>query len=281
MAFINKNNVSELGYRIQTLIRKHNEDSSDYRIYSLKDLATAFYDLQLVHVNTRENFNDPQRDRNNAISSIEKKIERHVNSGIITDKSGEYIMAYVRFFDCSADYLLGLTPVISKDIQIRRICERTGLSEKSVLNLIENAPARGDNDVFSYTGWWSDLLSSDLFERLPRIWMTLSANYHELYLLEAKIQAIDDAMEKMTDIDPVCREQTLAKEFTLKYWEPKVEGALEGSRHKLLNELNSFLENKAMDTAKQGSVSMYEQTYNEELKVWKAIREQLDLDSFT
>ena len=281
MAFMNKKHVSELGDRIQTLIRKHNEGSSDCWINSLKDLATAFYDLQLVHVNTRENFNDPQRDRNNAISSIEKKIERHINSGIITDKSGEYILAYVRFFNCSADYLLGLTPIMSSDMQIRRICERTGLSEKSVINLIENAPAKGDKDVFSYTQWWSDLLSSDLFERLPRIWMILSANYHELYLLEAKIQAIGDAMKKMPDLDPVYKGQVTAKEFTLRHWSPKIRGALEGSRHELLNELNSFLEEKAMNTAKHGSVSMYEQTYNEELKEWKAIREQLKLDSST
>src|SRR5699024_2414803 len=54
-------------------------------------LISCRHYLELVHVKTRENFNSPERDRYNAILSIEKKIVRHIKSGMMVDSQGEYL----------------------------------------------------------------------------------------------------------------------------------------------------------------------------------------------
>ncbi len=76
-------------------------------------------------------------------SSIEKTIQRHL-SFESTDKGSlpdtlhaPHIKAYCDFFDCSTDYLLGKTDVKSSDIEIRRICDRLGLTEEAVNAIIK------------------------------------------------------------------------------------------------------------------------------------------------
>jgi predicted transcriptional regulator len=76
-------------------------------------------------------------------SSIEKTIQRHLRFES-TDKESlsdtlhaPHIKAYCEFFNCSTDYLLGKTDVRSKDIEIRQICDRLGLTEAAVNAIIK------------------------------------------------------------------------------------------------------------------------------------------------
>lgn len=101
-------------------------------------LATSLYDQQLVSVKSKPGKYTRKEDiRKNAISSVEKKIVRHLHADAADDVQGEFLLAYCRHLDCSSDYLLGLTNVTSGDIEVRRICEKTGLSEKAIVHLIK------------------------------------------------------------------------------------------------------------------------------------------------
>ena len=116
MALKNQEGISEFGKRLYMMMERHNDTVDDSKkISSPKDLAIAFYGEGLVHVNTRENFNDPSRDKWNAINSIEKKIVRHIKTGVISDKQGEYLLAYASFFDCSTTFPLSF---VSKSIAV-------------------------------------------------------------------------------------------------------------------------------------------------------------------
>ena len=56
MALRNDETISALGQRLYALM-------DEKGLTSPKDLAKKLYELGLVHVNTRENFNSPERDR--------------------------------------------------------------------------------------------------------------------------------------------------------------------------------------------------------------------------
>ena len=104
-------------------------------------LATSLYDQQLVSVKSKPGKYTRKEDiRKNAISSVEKKIVRHLHADAADDVQGEFLLAYCRHLDCSSDYLLGLTNVTSGDIEVRRICEKKRLAFRkkrlSILSMI-------------------------------------------------------------------------------------------------------------------------------------------------
>lgn len=74
-------------------------------------------------------------DANKSIDKIRKSIERHLSiskSISLSDVAGDYIAAYSSYFNCSSDYLLCKTDIKSVDMNVRKICEATGLSENAV-----------------------------------------------------------------------------------------------------------------------------------------------------
>ena len=195
MALRNQEPLSEFGKRLYSLIDEYDsaEENKDNLIKSPKGLAKQLYDLGLIHVNTRENFDYESREYNNAIGSIEKSIVNHIKTGIIKDQKGEFVIAYSRFFNCSADYILGLTDIRTPDVEIRRICELTGLSESVVGRLIESR-RKGQ---LQQTGCWSMLMGSELYYTVPEDWLTLAE--------EAQI-----SMQKEVEFDVLQWEETQA-----------------------------------------------------------------------
>ena len=173
MALRNDESISELGRRLYELM-------DEKQISSPKDLAKVLYGLGLVHVKTRENFNSPERDRDNAIQSIEKKIVRHIKSGLLADNQGEYLVAYCRFFDCSSDYILGFTNIRTPNVEARRICELIGLPEEIILELIK----LNQEELRPIPGCWSMLMKSKLFRSLPE---DIIAMGNELVTLEGRV----------------------------------------------------------------------------------------------
>ncbi len=178
---------SSFGKRLMELIEdKDRTEKPEERIKNIKGLATKFYELKLVKVSEKKTFDDPIHIRNNRINSIEKKILMHVNTGIITDKHGDYLVAYCNFFNCSSDYLLGFSDIKSQDMSIRTICEMTGLGEKAVMRLIrENKGSGRDNNLI-----WSKMLESYIFYAVAKDWLTIAKAYEDKVVQEGEIAYI-------------------------------------------------------------------------------------------
>ncbi len=179
MALKNDDSIPVLGRRLLDLMQEKGYDSP-------KALATALYDQGLVPVNTRVNDNDEYDIRLSAIGSIEKKIVRHIKTGLISDKTGQFILAYCKLFDCSSDYLLGLTPIRSSDIKVRRMSEMTGLDYKVIKKFIDFH----NRDNKHIAQWWSYILSQDLFEEIPDNLAIAAQKLEEQYRIECVLEAL-------------------------------------------------------------------------------------------
>lgn len=116
--------------RLWTLMR-----GKDVNLDTPRKLATLLYNEGYVLAKKRNNdsFNEHFKDKSNTIGSMEKKIRIQLNSDSADCMEGEYVIAYCNIFCCSADYLFGYTDIKTCDIEIRRICEITGLSEDAII----------------------------------------------------------------------------------------------------------------------------------------------------
>lgn len=99
---------------------------------SASKLAKELSKSNLVKVNFRktdEIFTNEEMEQKK-IWAIEQKVKKHLNSESTTHLQGEYILAYCKFFDCSADYLFGK---IEYSTHAKQICHNlTGLSEDAI-----------------------------------------------------------------------------------------------------------------------------------------------------
>lgn len=100
------------------------------QILTAKELAKRLWSKGYVTVNQSYSYDDISIVENRAIGSIEKKIQKHLNSDDTRALQGEFVSAYCKFFNCSADYLFGyidLPTHADTDIQ-----KETGLSADSI-----------------------------------------------------------------------------------------------------------------------------------------------------
>lgn len=134
----------------------------------------------------------------NAIGSVEKKIQVHLNADKADRLQGEFVVAYYEFFGCSADYLFGQTRIVSGNDDVRHFCERTGLSETAVKRLIEDLP---DEVKTELTQWWSEVLESNLFYGLPMEWHSMCNELGQYYAAQNKISSIHKIGEMMDSSD--------------------------------------------------------------------------------
>lgn len=100
-------------------------------------------------------------DKEKSRESIAKKMTEqglNCNTSTITKHyngdrtiSTEYVIKYAKYFGVSTDYLLGLSDVATTNIEIKAICEYTGLSELSlkVLNIC-NQIKQLESDIYKY-----------------------------------------------------------------------------------------------------------------------------------
>lgn len=102
-------------------------------IDSAPKLAAALHEKCLIKVNSREKEDEKRSDTEKKqleIKAIEKKIQRHLNSDSCERLQGEFVMAYCKFFSCSADYLFGKIECSTHE---KQICHNlTGLSEDAI-----------------------------------------------------------------------------------------------------------------------------------------------------
>lgn len=97
----------------------------------------------------------------------------------------------------SLDYLYGISKAKSIDLSVRDICEKLHIDEKMVISLMEEYDS--DPDVLSATTWWSNLLSSDLFNDVPREWQFYCMQELKSRDLQKKIEAMRKAEKTISD----------------------------------------------------------------------------------
>lgn len=195
MAIKNDENLSPFGQKLLNLMGEQRCDTP-------KALAKKLLEAKLVSVNTRGK--DIYKNEDNAVGSIEKKIRIHLHADDATCLQGEFVNAYCNFFDCSADFLFGYTDIRTPDVEVRKICEITGLSEEAVNCLIENKQdANGDN-TFSCTSWWSELLNGDSFYAIPMSWVKYASKIVEINDLDKHIEAAKRASDEI-ELDQIAK----------------------------------------------------------------------------
>lgn len=162
---------------------------------SLHEVATSFYDDGLIKVVSRSTNKERSLfdKRDSAIGSIEKRIREHINADGPECLQGEYVKAYCRYFNCSSDYLFGYTDVQTPNVEIRKICERTGLSEKAVKNFCDQTENQGGQSVVHRC--WSRLMESDGFLNIPSDWMVTYDEACEVLRCDAAVKAIETVLK--------------------------------------------------------------------------------------
>lgn len=164
-------------------------------------LARALFEFchDLVEPATRRNKNGKiVKDEQHDIDAIRRMVQRHFNADNATEVQSNYLLAYSRLFDCSLDYLYGVTTVKSADLSVQDICIKLHIDEKMALNLMEEYDS--DPEVFSPTNWWSNMLSSTLFSDIPQAWLLYCMEELESRDLEKKIAAIKTAEDDAPDL---------------------------------------------------------------------------------
>lgn len=235
--------------RLWKLMEKNN-------ISTVKKLATELYEAGLVVVNQKQNYNSDEVNKANAIGSVEKKIQTHLISENTDRLQGEYVNAYCKFFGCSADYIFGMTEIISGNDDVRRFCESTGLSEKAVKRFVEELPEEAKNDL---TQWWSEVLESNLFYGLPMEWHSMCYELGQYYSAQNQISSIHKAAEKMDSSDVfVATLKTMMTENYEKEAKPHAT-AYFYHRSSIIDNLTQFLEESAEAYAvrKKKSIDAY------------------------
>ena len=163
-------------------------------------LARALYEAcqDLVEPAIRRNKRGKiVKDEQHDIDAIRRMVQRHFNAENATDVQSNYLFAYSKLFNCSLDYLYGVSKAKSVDLSVQDICDKLHVDEKMILSLMEEFDS--DPEVFSPTTWWSDMLSSDMFSIIPRAWLFYCMEELKSRDLEKKIEAIKKAEESAGD----------------------------------------------------------------------------------
>lgn len=155
----NRDTISEFGQRILDMMKEKDCETTPV-------LAKRLLEEKLVKVNSRDG-DDLFKKKNNAIGSIERKIRVHIHSKDGGCLQGEFVIAYCRFFGCSADYLFGYTDIKSPNIEIREICDKTGLSEQVVNKMIN---CEQSEETSYINRGWSQILESGLYYGIINNW---------------------------------------------------------------------------------------------------------------
>ena len=115
------------------------------------------------------------------LKNIMKNIQIHLNTEDAYEVNSRYMYAYSTIFDCSYDYLYGRSEIMTADLDVRDICNKTGLSEKAVVNLVERHQDEIESSGFSVIEWWSELLYDIPFTAIPMAFMAYASRLVELH----------------------------------------------------------------------------------------------------
>ena len=270
MSWKKRNDLSDFGERLRRLMADK----------SLHEVATDFFCTDLIKVTPRniEKERSLSEKRDSAIGSIEKRIREHLNAAGPECLQGEYVIAYCKYFKCSADYLFGFTDVQSPDIDIRKICERTGLSEQAVTNLCERIKNQGSQSEIHRC--WSRLMEGDGFLRIPFDWMAAYNEACEVIKCDAAVTAIETVL-KDEEPESIAYNLISMKEKPIQKTRGAHYAAYYGMLHKLSQDVTNLLDGlvEAQITEQQVSqkaLSDLSRQYQNELYAAKGEPEKIE-----
>lgn len=242
MAFKNMKleELPKFGQRLMGLAREKDIDTP-------AEIAQALYERchELVKPGERKNKDGKVvKSEENDIKAIIKFVQAHLNEGNAFNVQSKYIYAYSQLFDCSIDYLYGITEVRNQNLDIRQICEKTGLSEQAVINIVDNYD--DDPKVFSMTLWWSKLLEDQAFYSIPMDWFIYSAKVLEGQDLQKKINAINLAL-KETKLDETTKTMQEMRRDTFEKLKPSIEDACYGAFGRMIRNIQNYLDDRTID----------------------------------
>lgn len=93
--------------------------------------------------------------------------------------SAEYIVKYAKYFNVSADYLLGISDVKTTDKDLEYICAYTGLAEE-VIEKLHNMAGKGthiENVILILNNLLKDKILNDILQLLSRLLYQYDTHY--------------------------------------------------------------------------------------------------------
>lgn len=124
------------------------------------------------------------------ISAIKKSVERDFLIENPWQVPSNHMYAYSKLFHVSMDFLYGKTEIFSDDYDVRKICEKTGLSEKAVEHLLSDEEVyicdfafndfantiEEDSEYEKISQFWNRLLESDFYSKLPESFFRMACS---------------------------------------------------------------------------------------------------------
>lgn len=237
-----------------------------------RKLAIALYDgefLSDMHYHKGKGESDlKQKD----LYKITKNINNHMNATDVCKVSVNYLLAYSKFFECSVDYLLGLTELKTTNPKMKEICEYTGLSEKAVFNLItildddlSDVPLVIINEV------WNSILESDFTDKMRSYWLRLGNIASKCIECQADIDAWKNTPKEGADPNSVMIQDIRIKSKVKSFfptWD-----SFDGVLNKSIRDFASIIEKSIQD--KYDFEELYNKTLKEKDELYKHLIEKL------
>lgn len=271
MAFKNYKleDFSGVGQRLMELAREN-------ELMTPAEIAQALYErcYELVKPGERKNkYGKVVKSEENDIKAIIKFVQAHLNEKNAYNVQSKYMFAYSRLFECSIDYLYGITKVRSYDLDIRQICEKTGLSEHAVSNLVDHKPD-DDTVAFSLSLWWSKILEDEAFYGAPLDWIKYCIMVLESQDVKKRVNAILHTSED-SEFDEIAKYLHGMRAETLIKLRSAKDDECYGALGKMIRNIENYLEKWATEWVSEQHKEFDEMFYQSEINKLKIIEAAL------
>ncbi len=159
-----------------------------------------------------------------------------------------------------------LSNIRTPDTSIRYICDSTGLSEKAVISLMETHKNDDNENSFSISNWWSNILSDDSFFEIPLVWGKYARIVLELKKLDEEIKNSIKAAKEVPIEDPIM-EMLLSDNDckSLKIIQRDKEDMKQGAHYNMLVSITKYMDKYAEEWAKAQCIELGEMYYHNEM----------------
>jgi len=259
--------LPDFGRRLMTLAREH-----DLGTPAL--LAEALYEnsYDLVEPGNRTNkYGKKVKDKAHDIAAIKRMVQKHFNADSATQVQSQYLLAYSQLFQCSTDFLFGMTDVKSNNLDIREITEKLGLQEESVINLMTNATA--DEEAQSINSVWDSVLGSDYYNNIARELIFYSKECLTYKDLEENIKAKEKASESLED--QFAESLLQCKIGTLVNYMNIQKDKCSGAYLRLIRAIDKWIDEYRDKLTIEDHAEIRKEYYENEMKKWKLVEREL------
>ena len=215
-----------------------------WKLMQSKNLETPRELAKELFKNSPNIIDSKDGDGNSAVLGITRIIQKHLNLDGTDKLQSRYVLAYCKYFNCSSDYLYGLSDISSGNRDVIDFCEATGLTEKSVKRLIEGLPVESKEVLIDF---WSYVLDSQLFYILPYEFRHMCYDLGFVRISDEKVKfynSIDAKINNSDDFTNVLNSMMI--EEYQKFTQPHT-GSYYMHLYKMTYNFSEFLENWAKD----------------------------------